>query len=50
LLQWLLIAALTDSWRDHDIQEHAERCMGEAIEESEAAGWATKESVKVIGT
>ncbi|KAK7467411.1 Glycerol kinase [Stygiomarasmius scandens] len=38
-------------WHDHDakeIQEHAERCMGEAIKELEAAGWA-KESVKVIG-
>ncbi|THU80109.1 glycerol kinase [Dendrothele bispora CBS 962.96] len=38
-------------WHDHDaseIQEHAERCIGEAIKELEAAGW-TKDSVKVIG-
>ena len=38
-------------WHDHDadeIQQHADRCIDQAIRSLEASGWA-KESVKVIG-
>ncbi|KAK7021902.1 Glycerol kinase [Paramarasmius palmivorus] len=38
-------------WHEHDaaeIQQHAEKCIENAVKELETAGWA-KESVKVIG-
>ncbi|KAF8661290.1 hypothetical protein AX16_001389 [Volvariella volvacea WC 439] len=38
-------------WHDHDaeeIQQHADKCIEEAVKDLEKAGW-TKESVKVIG-
>ncbi|KAI3614227.1 glycerol kinase [Moniliophthora roreri] len=38
-------------WHDHDpaeIQQHAEKCIDNAVKELEVSGWA-KESVKVIG-
>ena len=42
---------LNDRWHEHDvdeIQQHAETCIEEAIQELERAGWA-KECVRVVG-
>jgi hypothetical protein len=39
-------------WHEHDadeIQEHADKCIEQAIVELAKAGWA-KESIKVVGT